>query len=365
MSKPELITIGAFARTSGLTPSALRFYADSGLLRPASVDPDTGYRYYGRDQLEPAVTIRRLRRIGMPLDQIAEVLTADGRGVARVIDEHVAGLARQVHQARQTAAAVKAELGTAPRHPPVTCGGSVFTAAVEQILTATAHEPGLPVLNGVRIEVSADAVVLTATDRYRLSTRSLPSARRDEDDWAATLDADDLRSAMPWTRRRGTVELHPGIHGVLFRGDDGSARECRTLTEPFPDHRRLLASLPEPDTRALVSRNRLLEALEKQRHQHVRLHLSAAAVAVSSAGTAELPPVAAVVTGPATTITFDITTLHPAISTAVGPDVLIDIAGPRQPIVVRSADNGDLTTLAMPIASDPESGSADQEGTIA
>ncbi|MFF3735417.1 MerR family DNA-binding transcriptional regulator, partial [Streptomyces sp. NPDC002476] len=37
--------IGVFAQRSGLTPSALRFYADSGLLPPAEVDPVTGYRY--------------------------------------------------------------------------------------------------------------------------------------------------------------------------------------------------------------------------------------------------------------------------------------------------------------------------------
>ncbi len=43
--------IGVFAQRSGLTSSALRFYADSGLLRPAEVDPVSGYRYYSADQL--------------------------------------------------------------------------------------------------------------------------------------------------------------------------------------------------------------------------------------------------------------------------------------------------------------------------
>ncbi|MBY8852436.1 MerR family DNA-binding transcriptional regulator, partial [Saccharothrix sp. MB29] len=46
MPDPELLTIGAFARSSGLTAGALRFYADSGLLPPASVDDSSGYRYY-------------------------------------------------------------------------------------------------------------------------------------------------------------------------------------------------------------------------------------------------------------------------------------------------------------------------------
>ncbi|MCX4639442.1 MerR family DNA-binding transcriptional regulator [Streptomyces platensis] len=48
MDDPEqLLTIGVFARRVGLAPSALRFYDDCGLLRPARVDAVTGYRRYG------------------------------------------------------------------------------------------------------------------------------------------------------------------------------------------------------------------------------------------------------------------------------------------------------------------------------
>ena len=42
----SLLTIGAFAQAVGLSPSALRFYDECGLLVPAEVDPVTGYRYY-------------------------------------------------------------------------------------------------------------------------------------------------------------------------------------------------------------------------------------------------------------------------------------------------------------------------------
>ncbi|MGV9749492.1 MerR family transcriptional regulator [Nocardia farcinica] len=45
-----LLTIGAVARASGLTASALRFYGDCGLLAPAVVDEVTGYRYYTPEQ---------------------------------------------------------------------------------------------------------------------------------------------------------------------------------------------------------------------------------------------------------------------------------------------------------------------------
>ncbi|MDR2280128.1 MAG: MerR family DNA-binding transcriptional regulator, partial [Gordonia sp. (in: high G+C Gram-positive bacteria)] len=46
MDDSELMAIGAFARRTGLTASALRFYADAGLLVPAWTDPSSGYRFY-------------------------------------------------------------------------------------------------------------------------------------------------------------------------------------------------------------------------------------------------------------------------------------------------------------------------------
>ncbi|WP_238412731.1 DNA polymerase III subunit beta family protein [Saccharothrix deserti] len=278
----------------------------------------------------------------------------------------MASLAHRAHQARETAAAIKAGLGSAPQSPPVRANGSVFTTAVEQILTATTHEPGLPVLNGVRVEVSADGIVLTATDRYRLSTRTLVSTRPIETDWSATVHADDLRLAMPWTRRQHELRLSTQPGSVRFRGDDdddAAARECRTLAEPFPDYRLVLASLPDVRTRVLISRNALVRSLESRQHHRVRLHVSDAdsTVTVSSKGTAALP-ITAVVTGPAVELEFAVTTLYPAISTAVGPDVMLDIARADQPVVVRSADNGDLTTLTMPVRPESHRSPRAQEG---
>ncbi|WP_042371276.1 MerR family transcriptional regulator [Streptacidiphilus neutrinimicus] len=71
----ELLTIGAFARTAELTPKALRLYDELGLLRPAHVDPASGYRYYEPLQLERARLVARLRLLGMPLARITAVCT--------------------------------------------------------------------------------------------------------------------------------------------------------------------------------------------------------------------------------------------------------------------------------------------------
>lgn len=75
-SDEEFLTIGVFARESGLTPSALRFYDDCGLLAPESIDAQSGYRYYTRAQSQRANIIRQLREIGLPLDKVAAALDA-------------------------------------------------------------------------------------------------------------------------------------------------------------------------------------------------------------------------------------------------------------------------------------------------
>ncbi|TQS43064.1 MerR family transcriptional regulator [Cryptosporangium phraense] len=81
----RLLTIGAFARRSGLTPKALRLYDSSGLLPPVAVDPESGYRFYDPAQLDTARLIAELRRIGMPLAEIRTVCTLDGPAAAEAV----------------------------------------------------------------------------------------------------------------------------------------------------------------------------------------------------------------------------------------------------------------------------------------
>jgi serine/threonine protein phosphatase PrpC len=69
----ELMTIGAFARASRLSPKALRLYDELGLLRPVQVDPMSLYRLYDPAQLEQARLVAWLRRLGMPLARIRAV----------------------------------------------------------------------------------------------------------------------------------------------------------------------------------------------------------------------------------------------------------------------------------------------------
>jgi DNA-binding transcriptional MerR regulator len=70
----EWLLIAEFARRCRLPVSTLRYYDRIGLLRPAAVDPDSGYRRYHRNQLPSAVTIARFRAIGSAPEDIARIL---------------------------------------------------------------------------------------------------------------------------------------------------------------------------------------------------------------------------------------------------------------------------------------------------
>ncbi len=69
----ELLTIGAFARQSRLSPKALRLYNELGLLTPVEIDLRTGYRRYAPEQLDHARLVAWLCGLGMPLARIAAV----------------------------------------------------------------------------------------------------------------------------------------------------------------------------------------------------------------------------------------------------------------------------------------------------
>jgi DNA-binding transcriptional MerR regulator len=71
----ELMTIGRFARLSGLSVHALRHYADVGLLQPADVDQRTGYRRYSSTQLSTARLMVDLRWLDLPLEDIRVILS--------------------------------------------------------------------------------------------------------------------------------------------------------------------------------------------------------------------------------------------------------------------------------------------------
>jgi len=73
----DRLSIGRFARLTGLSIGALRHYDELDLLRPAEVDRFTAYRYYSADQVEIGRAIARLRHLEVPLEEIRAVLGTD------------------------------------------------------------------------------------------------------------------------------------------------------------------------------------------------------------------------------------------------------------------------------------------------
>ncbi|MFD6396359.1 hypothetical protein [Nocardia sp. NPDC060249] len=150
----------------------------------------------------------------------------------------------------------------------------------------------------------------------------------------------------------------------------------------------MLAALAPVRTRVVLARAALLDAMEHADSPTVVLHTTCAGTvsvtassswterALTGTGTTgdfvaqEISSTAAAgreapepgaaqhipqarATGPAMAIHFAVTTLYPAVATAVGPDVMLDLIAPDQPVLIRSADDGDLSTLAMPCKPEP------------
>lgn len=68
-----LYKIGMFAAMNHVTVKALRFYEEQGLLKPALIHAETGYRYYKLDQMAVIHQINALKQAGFTLEEIAGV----------------------------------------------------------------------------------------------------------------------------------------------------------------------------------------------------------------------------------------------------------------------------------------------------
>jgi DNA-binding transcriptional MerR regulator len=98
-----LLTSGEFARRSRLSIKALRLYDRIGLLRPAEVVPGTGYRRYAPRQLYLARLIVLLRRLDMPLSQVAEIAAAPAPEAAGLLAGYWTDVERRLAAQRELA----------------------------------------------------------------------------------------------------------------------------------------------------------------------------------------------------------------------------------------------------------------------
>ena len=93
--------IGEFSKMARTTVKTLRYYDEAGLLSPAFVDKENGYRYYTTSQLLPLHCIVSLRQAGLSVNEVRSVMSGnDAQGILQVrkaeIEQELAAILGQL-----------------------------------------------------------------------------------------------------------------------------------------------------------------------------------------------------------------------------------------------------------------------------
>ncbi len=132
----ERYTVGELAGATGLTVRTLHHYDRIGLLQPTDRSP-SGYRLYGRDEVQRLYRILALRQLGLSLKEIDAALAGDWADLRQAIARHLAEVQRQVALSRSLERKLRRLLDQADRHQDLT--NDQFIDAMETIVTSFAH----------------------------------------------------------------------------------------------------------------------------------------------------------------------------------------------------------------------------------
>lgn len=100
MDKETLYSIGEFSMITKLSVKTLRFYHEKGLLNPDYIDPQNGYRYYGKLSVDRAVVIAQLRQFDLPLSELQLLLENSQQigSVSEILRQHQNDLTLRMKQ---------------------------------------------------------------------------------------------------------------------------------------------------------------------------------------------------------------------------------------------------------------------------
>lgn len=73
----ELMRIGEIADFFNISQKAVRLYEKKGIIHPAKIDRETGYRYYTVEQVQQLNALLELKSLGFSLNEIKKVLNGD------------------------------------------------------------------------------------------------------------------------------------------------------------------------------------------------------------------------------------------------------------------------------------------------
>lgn len=132
------LAIGDFSKMTYLSIKSLRRYHDMGLLVPADVDQSSGYRYYEASQVPVGQVIRRFRDLGMPLEQVKQVIEASDQNERNdIIVGHLRQMETALQQTQQTVTSLRQLLEQPGAPPPI----AVEYRSVVPTTALAIHEP--------------------------------------------------------------------------------------------------------------------------------------------------------------------------------------------------------------------------------
>jgi DNA-binding transcriptional MerR regulator len=133
-----LLPIGMFSRASSLSIKTLRAYHEAGILVPARVDRQSGYRSYTVDQLADAAIVLRLRALDLPLEQVRDVLRSRDPELTRaVLAAHQVEMQARLETTERIVAELQSGVVTATHTPVhVRYDDAVHTVGTTRSVTA-------------------------------------------------------------------------------------------------------------------------------------------------------------------------------------------------------------------------------------
>lgn len=95
--KTRYLTIGQFAALHGINKKTLMWYDEIGLFKPASINPENGYRYYTYHQSPLLETILLLREMDVSVSEIETFIKNRSPGaLLRLLEEKISQLDRNI-----------------------------------------------------------------------------------------------------------------------------------------------------------------------------------------------------------------------------------------------------------------------------
>jgi len=236
---------------------------------------------------------------------------------------------------------------------------SDFAEAVMQVAIAASRDDTLPVLTGIRVELTETSMTLAATDRYRLAVRELP--------WTPT-NVGPERAALVKARQLAELARTLGstseVQVALGDGDDGrigfstGGRELvtRLLHGEFPKYRQLLpsesATLATTNTASLMEAVKRVKLVAAERTTPIRLNFSDGEVLLRAGAFDDAQAsesLECTIEGEPIEIAFNPDYLLDGLNALGAEQVSLSFTTAMKPAVLSSAAAADYRYLLMPV----------------